>query len=59
MRTVEQKPEKCPWDIRAEAIWAVRVLLAAAASRALRAGLSKEDICELLRELEDQGEPDA
>jgi hypothetical protein len=59
MHSVEERPEAPRWSGDVTAVWAVRVLLAAALSRALRAGLSRNDIGELLHELAQQGEPDA
>lgn len=59
MLCAESKPDTPRLTPESEAVWAVRVLLAAALSRALRAGLSKDDILELLRGLEERGETDA
>jgi len=59
MLCAEWKSQALPHDGDAETVWAVRVLLAAALARALRAGLSREDIFELLRELEERGGTDA
>ena len=59
MHGAEWKSACPPVGGNAEAVWTVRVLLAAALTRALRAGLSKQDIFELLRGLEEQGGTDA
>lgn len=59
MLCAEWKPQELPLDGDTGDVWAVRVLLAAALARALRAGLSRDDIFELLCELEERGGADA
>lgn len=56
MRNAEQKLEPCRPGAGAEVVWTVRVLLAAALARALRAGMSRQDIRELLHDLAEEGE---
>lgn len=56
MHNAERTLEPDRRDAGTEAVWTVRVLLAAALSRALRAGMSRQDIRELVHELAEQGE---